>query len=43
MKTENLTGLNKVLLVLDRKTGAHREDCEQITTVLQLYFNICLN
>jgi hypothetical protein len=24
--TEKLTGLNKVLLVLGRRTGAHRED-----------------
>ena len=26
MKTEKCTGLNKDLLVLDRRTGDHRED-----------------
>ena len=29
MKTEKFTGWNKVLLVLGRRTGADREDCEQ--------------
>jgi hypothetical protein len=36
-KTEKFTGPNKVLLVLERRTGAHCEDCH-----LSTYLDILL-
>ena len=34
MKTEKVTDLNKVLLVMNRRTGVHREDWFHKTAIL---------
>ena len=33
MKTEKLSGPNKILLALDRRTNTHREDCDHIDCI----------